>query len=176
MLFFLSEGGEGFNPLHVEQGLLFWSAITFALLFIILKKVAWGPLTKAIDEREAKIRGDIESAEKARAEAEAAQARLKTQLDQAAVEAKKMLDEARATAERARGELIAAARAEADALRAQATKDIANARDKAIADIRTQIVDVAMSVSKRFLTKAVDQKEHERLADEALVKAGDLTR
>jgi|JI91814BRNA_FD_contig_31_3029247_length_836_multi_3_in_0_out_0_2 F-type H+-transporting ATPase subunit b len=174
MFLFLSGGEGGFNPLHVEQGLLFWSLVTFLLLFVILKKVAWGPLTKAIEERETKIRSDIDAAEKARAEADAAMARYKTQLDQAALEAKRMLDEAREASERVKNEILAKAREESESMRAQAAKEIASARDKAIAEIRTQIVDVAMSVSQRFLTKAIDKKEHERLTEEALAKSGEL--
>jgi F-type H+-transporting ATPase subunit b len=180
MLFFLEEGhgggghAESFNPLHFEPGMMFWTSVTFVILLLILRKVAWGPLTKAVEEREEKIRNDIAAAEKARSEAEAAQVRLKTQLDQAAVEAKRLLDEARAAAERAKAEIVNQARTESESLRERAAKDIAAARDKAIADIRGQIVDVAMSVSQRFLSKSIDRKEHERLADEALVKAGDL--
>lgn len=179
MLFFLSEGqngghGGGFDPLAFEPGMMFWTAVTFVILLLILRKIAWGPLMKAVEEREEKIRQDIAAAEKARAEAEAAQARLKTQLDQAALEAKRMLDEARATAERARTDIVAQARSEAENLREKAAKDIGAARDKAIADIRTQIVDVAVSVSQRFLGKAIDKKDHERFTDEALVKAGDV--
>jgi F-type H+-transporting ATPase subunit b len=174
MLFFLADTGGGFNPLHVEGGLLFWTAITFGCLVLILAKVGWGPLGKAIEEREEKIRGDIAAAEKARAEADAAMVRYKAQLEQSAAEAKRILEEAREAGERARTEILAQARTEAESQRAQAKREIAAARDKAIADIRTQIVDVAMGVSQRFLTKAIDKKEHERLTDDVLAKAGDL--
>lgn len=160
-----------FNPLKVEPGLVIWSLITFFLLLFILKRIAWGPLTRTIEERESKIRGDIESAEKSRLEAEARLAEYEQRLAEASQLAKQMLEEAREAAERARGEILAEARSSAEVLKAQAEKDIAVARDKAIADIKGQIVEVAMAVSQSVLEKSVDQSEHERLTEEVLQRS-----
>ncbi|MEQ8766761.1 MAG: ATP synthase F0 subunit B, partial [Planctomycetota bacterium] len=60
---FLLMAEGGFDPLAVQPGLLFWSIVVFVALFFVLRKVAWGPLTKTIEERESRIKADIESAE-----------------------------------------------------------------------------------------------------------------
>ena len=51
-------------------GLLFWSVITFLLLLVVLKKVAWGPIISALESREDEIKSALNAAEKAREEAE----------------------------------------------------------------------------------------------------------
>lgn len=172
-MIFLSGSHTSFDPLHVEPGFLFWSAVTFAILLAILYKIGWGPLTKAIEDRESKVRGDIDAAEKARAEAEADMARYKQQLDQAAEEAKNLLVEAREAAERAKETILTDAREQADSLRNQATREIEAARDKAMAEIKGYIVDVAMAASRKFVAGNVDEGVHKRLVDEVLAKAAE---
>lgn len=168
---FLLMAEGGFDPLAVQPGLLFWSIVVFVALFFVLRKVAWGPLTKTIEERESRIKADIESAEKSRVEAEARLAEYEKKLEEAAKEAKQVLEEAREAAGRAREEIVSEARQAAATLKAQAEKDIATAREKAIADIKGQIVEVAMAVSESVLKKAVDQSDHERLTDEVLSRS-----
>ena len=53
-----------FEQIEVFQSLIFWSVISFAILFFFLKKFAFPPILSALDEREKKIRGDIEESEK----------------------------------------------------------------------------------------------------------------
>ena len=53
-------------------GTLFWSVITFLLLLVVLKKVAWGPIIQALETREAEIKDALSSADKARENAEKA--------------------------------------------------------------------------------------------------------
>ena len=51
---------------QVHGGTLFWSVITFVLLLLVLKKVAWGPIISALESREAEINEALKNAEKAR--------------------------------------------------------------------------------------------------------------
>ena len=55
---------------EVHGGLLFWSVITFLLLLVVLKKVAWGPILSALESREEEIKNALSAAEKAKEEAE----------------------------------------------------------------------------------------------------------
>lgn len=174
MYTFLAGGADKFDPLHVEPGFLLWSGVTFVILLAILYKVGWGPLTKAIEEREEGIRDDIEAAKKARAEADADMALYKKQLEEASEKAKQLLDEARDAAERAKATILDDANAQADALKEQAKREIEAATEKAMSEIKTYIVDVAMTASTKFVTKSVDEDAHKKLVDDALSKAGGL--
>ena len=59
-----------FEQIEVFQSLIFWSVISFAILFLVLKKYAFPPILSALDEREKKIRGDIEESEKLKQDVE----------------------------------------------------------------------------------------------------------
>mgnify|MGYP000066481107 CR=1 FL=1 len=56
----------------VKPGLIIWTWITFIVVLLILRKVAWGPLLKSVDDREKNIVNAIESAKRERTEAERA--------------------------------------------------------------------------------------------------------
>ena len=59
-----------FEQIEVFQSLIFWSVISFAILFLVLKKFAFPPILSVLDEREKKIRGDIEESEKLKQDVE----------------------------------------------------------------------------------------------------------
>ena len=46
----------------VRPGLIFWTLVTFILVALLLRRVAWGPILKVVDEREKTIAASIESA------------------------------------------------------------------------------------------------------------------
>ena len=80
-----------------ELGLIFWQLVVFALLFLILTKFAWKPITSALHEREANIEGAIKQAELARQEMAQLKSENEVLLQKARQEREKMFEEARAT-------------------------------------------------------------------------------
>ncbi len=172
MIPFLSEGG--FNPFTVEPGLIFWNLIVFALLLAVLGKFGWKPLLRSLDAREARIRAEVEAAEKAGAEARALAASWQEKNAAAALEARRVLDEARATGEKARRELVEAGQAERTALLEKARREIDAEKQKALAEIKAQVVELSVAISRRVVSRSVDRAEHARIADEVLERAGDV--
>ena len=62
----------GASPLiDVVPGLMIWTLVCFAITFFVLKKFAFGPIQKTIDERRDRIRSSVEEAENARRDARA---------------------------------------------------------------------------------------------------------
>jgi len=90
--------------LKVDPGLLLWTVITFAVLFLILWKAAWKPIVDALDARAEKVRSDIENAEMMRIEAEKQLAQHKEMMDKASAEVASIIAEGKADAERVRSE------------------------------------------------------------------------
>ena len=60
-----SEGGGG-SLVDINPGLIVWTLVTFILLLLILRKVAWKPILSALDQRESAIKDSLEKAEKAK--------------------------------------------------------------------------------------------------------------
>ena len=74
-------GHGGFNPLEPSFGLTFWGAIVYVILLSLLAKFAWGPITKMIEDREKRIRADLDGAEKARIEGDRRMVEYQRRLD-----------------------------------------------------------------------------------------------
>ena len=53
--------------IQVTPGLMIWTIIAFLITFFVLKRYAFGPIQKMLDERREQIRRSIEEAENARA-------------------------------------------------------------------------------------------------------------
>jgi F-type H+-transporting ATPase subunit b len=157
-----------------EGGTLFWTAVTFVALLVILTKVAWKPILGMLDERERTIKESLDKAEKARIEAEKTLASQTEILDAARKEAQDIVAQARKSAQEAREEIVVKARSEADQLLQRAKREIELSRDKAIEEIRDLSVDLAMTVTQKLIGKTLNKEDHQKIIQESLSKLGDL--
>src|SRR5512138_43711 len=97
---------ENGSLISVNPGLIFWTVVTFIVLLILLKRVAWKPILTALDQREAAIKESLEKAEKAREEAQKVLDENKANLARAEEESKKVIDQSRAYAEKLKEQII----------------------------------------------------------------------
>ena len=88
--------------LNIEPGLLIWTIITFIVLLVVLRKVAWKPLLTALEQREDTIRNSLEEAQQARREAEQILAENQRILAEATRESVRIIEQGRVEAERLR--------------------------------------------------------------------------
>jgi F-type H+-transporting ATPase subunit b len=149
-------------------GLAFWTAVTFALVALILYRTAWGPLLEALDARERGIIGQKEEAEKIRAEAEAVRRRYEDQLEGIRKEAQQIINEGESDKKRILEEAHQRAAAEALAIRERAERDVKLAKDKALAEIKQEAIKLGMSVAEKVIGAEVDAARHRAIIDEAL--------
>lgn len=164
-----SDHAGPFNPIDFSNpSLLFWTAVVFVILLTILTTKVWKPLMRTIDAREAKIRGDIEAAEAARHEADAARARHVRDMEEAALKAKALLDQAEARAQKLKSELEAQARAEAESILVKARAQIQAEKIQALQEIRDQVVDLSMEVTRRVVSKVGAKDDFVREVDSLL--------
>ncbi len=170
--FLLLGGPDGpFNPIDIgNKSLLFWQVVIFGLLFTILLWKVWGPLMKTVTEREKKIQSDLASAEEARRTAEESRAKLQRELDQASASAKSMLAEAEARAAKLKTDLESQARAQAESMIQKAHAQIEAEKAQAIREIRDQVVDLSVEISRRLVGREVGREDHLKEADRLLEK------
>ena len=168
----LSEGGGGFNPLDLSGiGGTFWTLLIFAVALVPIWKMVMGPVTRALEERDAKAAAGLLAAQQASAAAEAARAEVDSRLREAQLEAAKIVDSARGRAEVVERELKDTAGREAQALLARAKSEIRAEQDKALAAIRTQVVEVSMNAASQVLKRKVDSNDDRRLVEELVAGA-----
>jgi len=152
-----------FNP--VSFGL---TIIIFISVLIVLSQVAWKPILKALDERDDKIRGDLDAAEKSRIEASELLEKQKAELAGLKEEAKKIREEALGLAERQKSEILAVAKTEAESILAKARQDLQAEKEKALDEVKKLAVTVGVDLAAKLLRKEIREQEHEELVSASL--------
>jgi F-type H+-transporting ATPase subunit b len=154
----------------INPGLTLWTAITFLVLLAVLAKFAWGPIVKQLAERERSIREAIDSAKRERAEAEKLLAAQKESLARAQREAAELARRNQQEVEVLRQELTAKARKEADDLVADARRQIAEELSKAKAELKAQVVDLAIDAAGRLVKANLDERAQRALVEEYIAQ------
>ena len=157
------------NPLiQVIPGLMIWTIVSFAITLWVLKRYAFGPVQKLIDDRRDRIRQSIEEADRAREEARSLLEEHRALINQAKGQAEDILAEARKVAdaqrERVRGEL------EEDRQRRleETQRQIDQATAQALGEIRREVGALAALAAEKITRKALTDADKQRLIDEAL--------
>lgn len=172
MEYLASEGGIAL--LDVNPGLAIWTTIVFAVVYMILRYLAWGPIASALDSRAEKIHADIDRAESVKKEAEALLTDYRSKLEALRDEGDKILADARKDAEKLKEEILAAAKKEADDLREQGSKDISMAVDQALERLHHEVVQLSVTIAGQVIGKSLNADDHKKLIDESLDKLKSL--
>lgn len=164
------EGGEHKSgvPLDWQRDLALWSLIVFIVFATVLWKFAWGPLSKALDDREAKIAGDIADAENARKKAEAMLAEHQRKLEAVQDEVREIIAEARRDAEHTKNEIVETARKEAEAAKTRSVAEIERARDAALKELFDTMSTQVAEATEHVLGRSLSGEDQDRLIQEAL--------
>src|SRR5690606_32882826 len=136
---------------------ILWAFVFFALLYLLLRYVLVPPIQRMTREREEKIRGDLDAAERAKDQLGVVRDDYEASLAGARAEADRLIGEARAEADAHRAQLQAAAGAEIAQLRQAAQADIAAARAQALASVRGDVVDLAVGAAAAVVERPVDR-------------------
>lgn len=149
---------------HWEELLV--GAIAFAILFFFMWKWVIPRIGALLEERRAKIQGDLEKAEEARQTAERELADYRQQLAGAREESNKIIEEARRAADQVRAEIEARAERDSEAIVARAQEEIRAERDRVFQELRAEVAEIAVGLAGRVVGESLDPKTHQRLIDE----------
>lgn len=177
MLFLLQEAehaAEGALPAPFSPtwGLFFWTIIVFFALLFVLNKWAFPMIVKATIEREQKITAQLAEAERVQAEAETVLGEHRELLAGARGEAQAIVAEARQAAERERTIAVQKTKAEQDELLARAKAEIAAEGERARADLRREVADLAIAAAAKVIEKRLDAADDRRIVEEYLTRIG----
>lgn len=161
------EGGGG-NLLELRLPLAVSTVIVFIGVLLVLWRFAWGPLSKALDEREHHQEETLRQAEHARSESERMLAEHRALIAQANDQVRAILEEARRDADHTANEILQKARDEAESAKQRAERDIVQARDQALSEIWTRTADLAVNVAGKVLSREIGPDEQRRLAEAAI--------
>jgi F-type H+-transporting ATPase subunit b len=158
--------------LYPKASELIIGAIAFAILVGFMYRWAVPRLNQMLETRQQKIKGDLESAEGSRREAEELLADYRRQLSGAREEANRVIEEARQTAEQLRRDLQARAEEESRATVERAQEEIRAERDRVFQELKTQVGELSLALAGRVVGESLDRDRHLRLIDEYIRELG----
>lgn len=156
------------GPLTVEPGLMIWTVIVFLLLLLVLKKFAYPALLGAVEARERALQEQLDDAERNRAESAKLLEEHKKLLAEARTQAHGLLVEARTSAEKERALAMEKTQQEQQQLLERARRDIAGERDRAIAELRREAVDLSLAAASKLIGERLTSDTDRKLVQEYL--------
>ena len=155
---------------EINPGLIVWTLITFVVLLSVMKKFAWKPILKMLEERESKIRIALEEADRARTEAAEMLKQNEKNLARAEEEYKKMIQEGKALAEKLKEDIVSKARQQAQQELKLAMEEIKRNVDAAKLQLRAEVADLAIKATEKILEETLDEKRQKQLIDSVMNK------
>jgi F-type H+-transporting ATPase subunit b len=157
-----------FEQIEVFQSLAFWSVVSFALLFLLLKKYAFPPILEALEERENKIRTEISDAEKLRQEAQELKTDLEKELKNAHEKANTIVQMAGDESKKIQEKTIQETQAKVRQMQNDAEQEIQIAQNKLLNEIRGYTAALTIAATEKVLKKSLGDEDKKRLIDESI--------
>ena len=155
--------------LYPAFGTVLWASIAFLAVLFILRKAAWGPILKALSEREESIANSLREAEKAREEMAELNSDNERLLQEARAKRDEMLKESKDIASK----LVSDAKADA---RAVASKEVESARlaieterKAAVAELKAEVAKLSVDIAERLIKEELaDSDKQKNLVDKLI--------
>ena len=164
----LASGGGGGSLLDVNPGLIIWTILTFLLLLIILKKVAWKPILSALDKREKEIEDSLNRAEQAKEEAQKILEENQATLSKAEEESKKIIDQSRVYGDNLKEQLMKESKVQAQKIIEDASAEIERKKNAAFEELKNQIADISVNAAEKIMKENIDANKNKQIVNKYL--------
>jgi F-type H+-transporting ATPase subunit b len=141
-----------------DLGLFVWNLLGFLILFFILKKTAWKPILKSLNDREQGIADSLATAERVKAEMVQLKGENEALLAKAREERAQMLKEARDTRDKIVGEAKEQAKIEAGKIITDAQAAIEQQKMAALTEVKNQVGNLVVEVAEKILRRELADK------------------
>ena len=151
---------------------IIWAIVNITILFFLMKKFLFGPITEIMEKRTKAIEDSFETAKSRNEEAEHLKMQYEEALSHAKAEAEEIVKEARARANDVYNRTVKAAEQEAVKVIENANQAIEMERKKTIEGIESEIVGLTMAAASKVLEKSIDEDVNKQLVDDFLAEVG----
>jgi F-type H+-transporting ATPase subunit b len=154
--------------IKVVPGLMIWTLICFAITFLVLRRYAFGPIQRIIDERRERIRTALEEADRARDEARRMLEEHRSLIAQARTDAEAILAEARKVSDAQRERVREETEADRQRRLEETRRQIEAETQRALEQIRAEVAELTLIATAKVTGKALDAADHRRLIEDAI--------
>ena len=157
--------------LDPHAGLMFWTLLIFVALWLLLRKYAFPAIFAAVEAREKALEDAIAAAKHDREEAAKLLEEHRRQIDAARADAQRLIAEGAKAGEKIRADMVEAARHQQQEILDRARQEIGAERDRAIAELRREAVDLAIKGASKVIERNLDDETNRKIVEQFL---GDL--
>jgi len=157
----------------VELSQLITHIVGFLIALLILKKYAWGPVLKMLDDRRDKIDGDLRTAEQTMENAKKDQEDLRLQLKEIDATARAKTLEAINEARGIAADIKEDARADGNKLVERARQEIEREKAKAKVELKNTVVSLAVMGAEKLLSERMDDERNRKLVLDFIDSVGE---
>ncbi|MCB9445128.1 MAG: F0F1 ATP synthase subunit B [Ardenticatenaceae bacterium] len=158
------------DALGINLGYLLMQILLFAILFLVMRHYAYGPIINTLEERKARIAKGLEDARQAAIARDNADAEAKKILDAARTEAAKIRSDAAVAAEETAKGIESKAHDDARAIVAAAQQDAEEERNRILSELRGQVASISIAAANKLVGEALDEKRQRALIADFFAK------
>ena len=156
------------QTLGIHWQTLLVQAVTFLVLFLLLRRFLFGPVRSILAARAEEVKGKLDAAEKARSDADLHAAELHERLKHIREEARAEVEAAQHEGRAAAARILEQAQQQAAEFMQRAKEQLEHERRAAAMELRQQVVDLAVLAASRALREALDEQAQRRAVDRFL--------
>src|SRR6266566_688515 len=154
--------------IRVTPGLMIWTIVSFLITLFVLRRYAFGPIQKIIDERRERIRQSIVEADRAREEARKLLEEHRSLIAGARSDAEQILAEARRVADAQRERVKEETEADRQRRLEETRRQIQAETARALDQIRAEVAELTLIAATKVTGKVLTGDDHRRLIDDAV--------
>ena len=164
----------GISELGINLPTLLTQVVTFVILLVVLRFVAYKPIMRMLDERSRRIKESMDQAESIKEQSARTQEEVKKQLEESSREGQERIARAVKAGEEVKQKAQEDARKEAEALINRARTEIQRERDDAITEVRREFADLTVLAAGKVIEKSLDKEKHRELIEKVLEESSTL--
>jgi F-type H+-transporting ATPase subunit b len=147
--------------LNLQQVLL--HIANMAILFFVVWKLLYKPISRFMKKRSDEISRQIEEAAKKETEAEQLRAKYDEMVRNAQALAAQLIDKSKAAADEQARQIVQAAQANASDIIVRSRKDVQLLKSKAKDEMRSEITDMAIQIAQKILRREVQPEDNREI-------------
>lgn len=152
----------------VPNGTFIVVLVAFIIVVGFIAKVVLPPLNKVLTDRQDQIRAELEAADKAKADAEDADAERRAALEAARQQAREIVSQASTAADQIKVRAESDAQAIHDRIVQSADAEVVVARQAAVEEVTARVGEIVLAAAERVIGREIRATDHQDLIDEAI--------